>query len=189
MIIHLIVAILIMGKQIPINGFMTNCFYGKVTHVFFNHVFTMAHQTQKSRERTKTKAKQKDPEKKSRKRKQTSREAKKQQKANKQKEKKSEKNGEAGKQRSSKKQKKQRSNKAEKQKKQKSKQAEKQRKRIEAEKLKRKQIPKRHAKAESNGRCNKKDETKSPNSPEKKIPSHYFQWQSSKATTSFAQTD
>jgi hypothetical protein len=38
-------AILIMGIQIPMNGFMTNCFYGKVTHVF-----AMAHQTQKSRE-------------------------------------------------------------------------------------------------------------------------------------------
>ena len=49
MTIHLMMAILIMGIQISMNGFMTNCFYGKVTHVF-----AMAHQTETSRELTQT---------------------------------------------------------------------------------------------------------------------------------------
>ena len=83
MIIHLIMATLTMGIQIPMNGFMTNFFYGKVTNVF-----AMAHQTQKSREIKQTPKQNRNTQRrrKAEKRKQTSREAKKQQKAEKQKE-------------------------------------------------------------------------------------------------------
>jgi hypothetical protein len=81
-------AILIMDIQIPMSGFMTNCFHGKVTHVL-----TMAHQTQKSRDIKQTPKQNRKTQRrrKAEKRKQTSREAKKQQKAEKQKHKKSEK--------------------------------------------------------------------------------------------------
>ena len=97
MIIHSIMAILIMGIQIPMNGFMTNFFYGKVTNVF-----AMAHQTQKSREIKQTpkqnrktkKSKETKADKPRRKEVAKSRKAKKKGKA--------EKNGEAEKQRSGK---------------------------------------------------------------------------------------
>ena len=88
MIIHLIMVIPIMGIQIPMNGFTTSCFMGN---------FTMAHQTQKSREIKQTPKQNRKTQRRSKaeKRKQTSREAKKQQKAEKRR-----KNGEAEKQRS-----------------------------------------------------------------------------------------